>query len=134
LTTRKGDKKATRSRQRKGKSQLPKPVSRKTRAPRSRRASRISSSAAEDDVLVARGLKQSLRASEERYALVAEAVAEGIYDWNIKTNALYVSPRLMEIFSFAGTGTRLTRGTAVCIRMTGKAIARRCAIALSSIR
>jgi PAS domain S-box-containing protein len=45
-----------------------------------------------------------LRASEERYSLVAEAVAEGIYDWNIETNALYVSPRLMEIFSFEGTG------------------------------
>jgi PAS domain S-box-containing protein len=102
--TRKGDKKATRSGQRKGKPQLPKTVSRKARAPRSRRASRISSSASEDDVVVARCLEQSLRASEERYALVAEAVAEGIYDWNIKTNALYVSPRLMEIFSFAGTG------------------------------
>jgi PAS domain S-box-containing protein len=102
--TRKGDKKARRSGQRKGKPQLPKTVSRKARAPRSRRASRISSSASEDDVVVARRLEQSLRASEERYALVAEAVAEGIYDWNIKTNVLYVSPRLMEIFSFAGTG------------------------------
>jgi PAS domain S-box-containing protein len=90
--------------QRKGKPRLPKTVSRKARAPRSRRASRISFSASEDDVVVARRLKQSLRASEERYAVVAEAVAEGIYDWNIKTNALYVSPRLMEIFSFAGTG------------------------------
>jgi PAS domain S-box-containing protein len=65
---------------------------------------RTSLSATDEDVAVARRLEQSLRASEERYALVAEAVAEGIYDWNIKTNALYVSPRLMEIFSFEGTG------------------------------
>ena len=65
---------------------------------------RISSSPSDEDVAVARRLEQSLRASEERYSLVAEAVAEGIYDWNIKTNALYVSPRLMEIFSFEGTG------------------------------
>src|SRR5580700_9092582 len=50
----------------------------------------------------AHDLEQSLRASEERYALVTEAVAEGIYDWNIETNALYVSPRLIEIFSFVG--------------------------------
>jgi PAS domain S-box-containing protein len=82
---------------------------RKTLEPKDRNASktgrgRSSSSAADEDVAVARRLEQSLRASEERYALVAEAVAEGIYDWNIKTNALYVSPRLMEIFSFEGTG------------------------------
>lgn len=104
LTTRKGDKKPCRPRQRKAKSHLRKTVSRKAHAPRNPRASRISSSAAENDVSVARRLEQSLRASEERYALVAEAVAEGIYDWNIVTNALYVSPRLMEIFSFARTG------------------------------
>jgi PAS domain S-box-containing protein len=55
-----------------------------------------------EDTSAARGLEQSLRASEERYPLVTEAVAEGIYDWNIETNSLYVSPRLIEIFSFAG--------------------------------
>ena len=58
--------------------------------------------AAGEDIVAARDLEQSLRASEERYALVTEAVAEGIYDWNIETNSLYVSPRLIEIFSFAG--------------------------------
>jgi PAS domain S-box-containing protein len=52
----------------------------------------------------AQRLEQSLRASEERYALVSEAVAEGIYDWNIELNSLFVSPRLMEIFSFKGPG------------------------------
>lgn len=65
---------------------------------------RSSSSPTDEDVAAARRLEQSLRASEERYALVAEAVAEGVYDWNIETNALYVSPRLMKIFSFEGTG------------------------------
>ena len=53
---------------------------------------------------VARRLEQSLRENEERYALVSEAVAEGIYDWNIKLNSLFVSPRLMEIFGFEGSG------------------------------
>jgi PAS domain S-box-containing protein len=51
----------------------------------------------------ARRLERSLRESEERYALVSEAVAEGIYDWNIKLNSLFVSPRLMEIFGFEGS-------------------------------
>ena len=82
---------------------------RKTPEPKRRNAPktvprRISSSPSDEGVAVARRLEQSLRASEERYSLVAEAVAEGIYDWNIKTNALYVSPRLMEIFGFEGTG------------------------------
>jgi PAS domain-containing protein len=52
----------------------------------------------------ARRLGQSLRESEERSALVSQAVAEGIYDWNIELNSLFVSSRLMEIFSFEGPG------------------------------
>jgi PAS domain S-box-containing protein len=40
----------------------------------------------------------SLRDSEARYALVTEAATEGIYEWNIEGNDLYVSPRLKELF------------------------------------
>jgi PAS domain S-box-containing protein len=53
-------------------------------------------------------LERLLRESEERYALVSAAVAEGTYDWNIEDNSLVVSPRLMGIFSF--TGAALTSG------------------------
>jgi two-component system NtrC family sensor kinase len=42
----------------------------------------------------------SLRDSEARYALVTEAATEGIYEWNIEGNDLYVSPRLKEVFGF----------------------------------
>jgi PAS domain-containing protein len=52
----------------------------------------------------ARTTEQKLRESEERLALVSEAVAEGIYDWNIAQNTLFVSPRLIEIFGFAESG------------------------------
>ncbi len=38
----------------------------------------------------------------ERYALVCEAVAEGIYEWDIERNALFPSGRLVEIFGFEG--------------------------------
>jgi PAS domain S-box-containing protein len=64
------------------------------------------SSSATDQKGVAKAwrLERSLRESEERYALVSKAVAEGIYDWNIESNSLFVSPRLMEIFNFEGTG------------------------------
>jgi PAS domain S-box-containing protein len=39
---------------------------------------------------------------EERYALVCQAVAEGIYEWDIERNALFPSARLIEIFGFEG--------------------------------
>ena len=47
-------------------------------------------------------LSSELRESESRHALVSAAVAEGIYEWNIDANALWVSPRLTEIFGFEG--------------------------------
>jgi two-component system NtrC family sensor kinase len=43
-----------------------------------------------------------LQENQERYALVSQAVAEGIYDWDIENNALWVSPRLIEIFGLQG--------------------------------
>ena len=43
-----------------------------------------------------------LQEKNERYALVSQAVAEGIYDWDIAKNALWVSPRLIEIFGLTG--------------------------------
>lgn len=54
------------------------------------------------DVTEARETERRLRESEERYGLVSEAVSEGIYDWNVATNALYVSERVMEILGLGG--------------------------------
>jgi PAS domain S-box-containing protein len=59
------------------------------------------------DVTEARATERKLRESEERYSRVTEAVAEGIYDWNVADNSLYVSDRVMEIFGFEG---QLTSG------------------------
>ncbi len=47
-----------------------------------------------------------LNEKNERYALVSEAVAEGVYDWNVEQNTLFVSPRLMEMFGFEGAGLK----------------------------
>jgi PAS domain S-box-containing protein len=80
---------------------------RRAASPKGRNASkamrrRTSRAASRKDATEARRLQRSLRESEERYALISEAVAEGIYDWNIELNSLFVSPRLMEIFGFDG--------------------------------
>jgi len=56
------------------------------------------------DVTHARAVERSLRENEERDSLVSQAVAEGIYDWDIEGNALWVSARLIEIFGFEGLG------------------------------
>src|SRR5438094_10476494 len=42
----------------------------------------------------------SARDSDERYRLVMEAVAEGIYEWSTETNHLELSTRLTEMFGF----------------------------------
>ncbi len=44
----------------------------------------------------------ALAASEERYALVAQATSDGLYDWDLKTDTLYVSDRLSTLFGFDG--------------------------------
>lgn len=56
------------------------------------------------DVTEVRASETQLRENEERYTLVSEAVAEGIYDWNMRDNTLFVSPRLMDIFGFDRPG------------------------------
>jgi two-component system, sensor histidine kinase and response regulator len=40
------------------------------------------------------------RESEARYALVTEAIHEGIFDWNIVTDVYYLSPRYKEILGY----------------------------------
>lgn len=54
-----------------------------------------------EDVTETRAVEAALRASEQRHALVSRAAAEGIYDWDVVTDHLYVSRRLNEIFGFA---------------------------------
>jgi PAS domain S-box-containing protein len=40
------------------------------------------------------------RESEQRYALVTEAIHEGIFDWNLVTGVYYLSPRYKEILGY----------------------------------
>jgi diguanylate cyclase (GGDEF)-like protein/PAS domain S-box-containing protein len=43
----------------------------------------------------------ALRKSEERYALVAQATEEGLWDWNLRNNEIYYSPRWKAILGFS---------------------------------
>ncbi len=46
-----------------------------------------------------------LAASEERHALVAQATSDGLYDWDVVSDALHVTERLNELFEFDNTDT-----------------------------
>jgi len=43
---------------------------------------------------------KQLRESEERYALAMRAATQGIYEWNVQTDALFLSARAEAIFRF----------------------------------
>jgi PAS domain S-box-containing protein len=52
------------------------------------------------DISELRAAELAARESEQRHAMVTEAATEGLYDWNVSDNVLYVSPRLNRILGF----------------------------------
>lgn len=53
------------------------------------------------DISEAKRLEESLRESNERYHLATEGSNDGIWDWDLRSNQLFVSQRLKEILGYA---------------------------------
>ncbi|PXW86175.1 PAS domain S-box-containing protein/diguanylate cyclase (GGDEF)-like protein [Nitrosomonas sp. Nm84] len=52
------------------------------------------------DITKTHQISESLRHSEERLSYALQAASEGLWDFNIETNAVYYSPRWMEIVGY----------------------------------
>ena len=55
------------------------------------------------DMTERRNTEEKLRISEERYQLAVSGASVGLWDWDVSTNALYWSPRFMEIVGIDNT-------------------------------
>jgi PAS domain S-box-containing protein len=52
------------------------------------------------DITERRAIEQSLRASEERFRLAAEAVAAIIFDWDLEADCIFRSPAVAKVIGF----------------------------------
>ncbi|HKI02638.1 MAG TPA: GGDEF and EAL domain-containing protein [Thermoanaerobaculia bacterium] len=54
----------------------------------------------EEEVQERRRVEGALRQSEERYALAAQGASDGLWDWDLNENEMYLSPRWKEMLGF----------------------------------
>ena len=54
-----------------------------------------------EDITASKQAEEALRRSEERWQLALQGANEGIWDWKVQSNDLFLSPRLKEMMGFA---------------------------------
>lgn len=57
-----------------------------------------------EDIRERKSAEEALRASEERYALAMQAAEEGLWDWDLRTNTLHISPGWLAMLGLKEAG------------------------------